>query len=70
MQPVVLYDTTCGGTLHTAECNMCSTDGMDAYVQCANSTSVNSTQAFKTLQSESPPCTLSIKHPFYPTIFL
>lgn len=70
----VLYDTTCGGTLYTAECNMCSTDGMDAYVQranamSANSTSVNLKQAFETLQNESPSCTLSIKHPFQPTIF-
>lgn len=31
-----VYDSTCDGKLFEPACNMCSTHGLDAYVECSN----------------------------------
>lgn len=40
-----VYQSTCGLTLYAPECGMCSTAGLDAYVQCANCLVANVTVA-------------------------
>jgi hypothetical protein len=48
-----VYDATCDGALYEPECNMCSTQGLDSYIQCSNclASSANATVTHTELAS-------------------
>lgn len=54
-----VYESTCDGALYEPACNMCSTQGLNAYVECSNclasspNATVTHTELAKTLSRAS-----------------